>query len=220
MNNIYRVIDESHILEILENNPYKFVVVTFTSKQSDFNKKIYKRLISLAKEHTDAIFIYIDVEDYKYIGRIKVNKITSTMIFLKGTRLSAIDGSDPAAIVLGFNQLLSRKNDLVNDKPQEVMQQQISIDKNVSAPQQTIQQEYIPPHDNFSHRQMMQKEQFDNALKMKQFYEQRKAQMSPQIQNQIQQLQKETIDENNISNLIDKIDTVCKIKKEQEKLIN
>jgi len=65
MSNIYRVIDEEHLIEILENNRFKIVLTIYTSKVNDVNKTLKNFLIDIASSNNDAIFIYIDMDNFQ-----------------------------------------------------------------------------------------------------------------------------------------------------------
>ena len=64
-NNIFKVISEAHVDNILKLNSSSIVIIMFSTATCPPCKRIKPKFISLAKENSDCFFIYIDINDYK-----------------------------------------------------------------------------------------------------------------------------------------------------------
>lgn len=103
MNNIYKVVNEADLNEILGDNLMKLVVVSFTSKINDINRNIERCLKTLAKNNNSAFFAYIDVDNFKRSGdglndAFKVKTLATTIIYFKKMEIYRITGNDTMAI--------------------------------------------------------------------------------------------------------------------------
>jgi len=75
LTNVFKVIDEYSLDEILSDNKRQLVLIIFTANTIN-NSEIKKCLLNLAKQHTDAFFTIIDVDKfanatYKYVRTAK-----------------------------------------------------------------------------------------------------------------------------------------------------
>lgn len=75
-NNIYQVLKESDLDEILSDYAQHIVIVMFSSKTCIPCMKIKPRFITMSNEHPDCFFVYIDIDNFddktsKYLGTIQ-----------------------------------------------------------------------------------------------------------------------------------------------------
>jgi hypothetical protein len=94
MSNIYSVIDEDHINEILTNNRFKIVSIAFVTDRSDVNKSIKKTFISLANELKSSFFIYINLDNYQSRGRFELEGVPTILIYFNMRRIGKISGGN------------------------------------------------------------------------------------------------------------------------------
>ena len=98
MSNIYRVIDEEHLNEIFHNNMNKLVIITFTSKINDVGNTLKKCLIELASNFKHNMFIYIDIDQYKNIGKIEISNLPTTIMYVNWIEIYRVIGNDVNAL--------------------------------------------------------------------------------------------------------------------------
>lgn len=108
MSNIYKVINEEHLNEILENNLNTPVVALYTSKLNDSNMNLKKFLKYTSSKIKDFMFLYIDVDNYINNTTIHVKSLPTTYIFLNKRSLCVISGKNTAKITEGINYVHSR----------------------------------------------------------------------------------------------------------------
>ena len=81
-NNIFRVLNEGDLEEILEINKFKVVVVMYSNKNCGPCKKIKPQFVSLAKEHPNSYFVYVDLGDFKITDNKYTKYISGTPQFV------------------------------------------------------------------------------------------------------------------------------------------
>jgi hypothetical protein len=101
MSNIYRITNENDIIEIVEHNLYKLIVVSFTTKQYKHNE-FKKCLIDMASKFQNSIFLYVDVNNYMSSGNLKIYNIPETIIVYNRERCIQIDGINFGLLVGKF----------------------------------------------------------------------------------------------------------------------
>ena len=76
MQNLYQVVKSEDLDEIILSNPNKLIICMFSSKNCPPCSKIKPIFINYSKEHTDTLFIYVDVmfedKERKYLTHIEV----------------------------------------------------------------------------------------------------------------------------------------------------
>ncbi len=116
--NIFKVINEEQIDEIMLNHKHNLIVIMYSSHKCPPCKEYKPKFISLSSEHRDVFFIYVDQNDYK----TETNKYfyefdyTPTFLYFFGLqRVAFIVGVD---IVNIPKTLLSIKHK-INEKKEE-----------------------------------------------------------------------------------------------------
>ena len=105
MSNIYRVIDEEHLDEILLNSMFKLVYVFFTSKVNDTNNGLKKILFNMSQKHKNSMFIYVDVDNYKTQNKAKVDNLPTIVCYFQSQEMFRITKNVPEQIVCLFEDL-------------------------------------------------------------------------------------------------------------------
>lgn len=141
MSNIYKIIDEEHLLEILNKYQMKLTTVSFTTKQDDADRAMKNCLIKLAKEYVNHMFIYIDLDNYKTKNVVKDISVGDTIIFFCYPRYECaakIVKRDVDAVVDIFKDTEAR----IRMKMMQLQQQQNKPPAKQApiAPQQVVQQ--------------------------------------------------------------------------------
>jgi Mg-chelatase subunit ChlI len=113
MSNIYRIVDEEHLIEIVDHNPYKIIVVTFTTQQNHHNE-FKKCLIELSSKFKDSIFLYVDINKYSNKGILRVYKIPETIFVFDRKRIVQIDGFELNQIVNRFYEFEAHTRSITN----------------------------------------------------------------------------------------------------------
>ena len=147
-NNIFKIVNEEHILEILNLNPFKLVTVVFTSKQNDVGSELKKCIVTLAREFANSLFLYVDVDQYTTQQRILIDKIATTYIFFKGMVGAQITGSDVYYIVKSFKTLESQSRHVTQQYLEQlavVSKQQAQIKQQPVMQQPVMQQQPVMP---------------------------------------------------------------------------
>lgn len=249
MSNIYKVINEDHLFEILENNKLKLVMVSFTSKENDVGNKIKKCFIELAKENRDSMFAYIDVKQYNNNGKITIDGLATTEIFLNNKQVFLIQGNDVNLITKTFSkakQLLANiqkpvqqpvappKNPVsvqpkepIKELPPNLIEQPPQMTSvPINMPMQN--QMNMPQQYQFTPQQLYQMQQMQQMRQLQQMQELQKLQHT---QRMAQNQQKHGLSQVNqpvsqqkkareINDIINKLDAIQKTKETEEKIID
>lgn len=198
--NIYRVIDEDHLFEILQNNSTKLVVVTMTTKLADPGNSIKKCLIGLSEKYKHCMFIYIDIDRYKNKGQVKIPGIPSTLMFFMHQARVVVSGNNINEITQAFKDTEERVQYVLEHPPQQQVQVQQS--PYLNAPE--LEHQRQPQIDNINAEQPIMR--------------------PPPILQKLQQNQQNKIpkptDKKSLASVINKVEQVQKKKEEQEKIIN
>jgi len=142
MSNIYRIVDETHLCDIIDRNQFKVIVVSFGNKRTN-GHILKKSLVELSKKFQQSIFLYVDVDQYTRTGIVKVGGVPTTMIFFNKELTVEITGINPSGLNDVFCDFEQRTRHITNqstNKQQTVIQTQ-PINK---VTQQTIVQQPTP----------------------------------------------------------------------------
>lgn len=89
MQNIYRVVNEEHLIEILERNLFRIVMVSFGTKQ--LGGHIFKKyLVDMAKKYPNSIFLYVDLDQYETQRKINLITVPTTIIYFNKNQCGQI----------------------------------------------------------------------------------------------------------------------------------
>lgn len=199
MSNIYRVINEEHLNEILTNNLFKIVLVSFTTKAADATGSVKKCLINLAASFKNSIFIYIDVDNYIRQGIINVDSL-STLIFFQKKIFYKIDNNDCETIEKYFFDSEQRTRNITHNAlfgepvQQPKYQPQLPINSQLSVKPQLLVNPQLPINPQLSIKPQLP--------------------INPQLPVKPQNVQ------NNLSDIINKLELVAKSKEETERILN
>jgi len=121
--NLFQVISENNLDEILSNNPQKLVLIMLSSKNCGPCKIIKPKFVGLSKQHNDVFFIYVDISNYaittnKYFAEYEY---TPTFLFyFNGSKVAFIKGAREQSL---YNTLTVVKQK-IEEKRQELMQRE------------------------------------------------------------------------------------------------
>ena len=116
--NIFQVVKEDHLDEILTNYMQNLVLIMLSSKICGPCKTIKPKFVDLSKKNKDTVFIYIDRDNYevtqnRYFTQFK---FTPTFIFYFGkNQIAFIEGAHEDALIKTI-VLLKQK---IDDKKKE-----------------------------------------------------------------------------------------------------
>lgn len=137
-NNIFQVINENHLSEILENNVKTLTVVMMSSKECPPCKAFKPRFVAFSKEHQDCLFVYIDILNYKNLTNKYTTDLKSTPTFyfyFNETRLAVITGAHDQTI---NNTILTIKEKIEQNK-KEFQQKDAQLSKQKQTEIQQVQ---------------------------------------------------------------------------------
>lgn len=100
--NIFQVLDEQHIDEILEDHQTQITIIMFSSKPCPHCKMIKPKFVDLAKQEGDCFFIYVDITNFKTTKGTYTKALESTPYFayyIHGQQLANITGAHEQALV-------------------------------------------------------------------------------------------------------------------------
>jgi hypothetical protein len=103
-NNIFRINDEKHIFEIIDNNPNKLIVIFFVSSQllRETFGDLKLLLIRYGNEFKNSIFLYVDISNYKTQHNIEIKKIPCVCYLYNGELCVTITDLDYSEIYKYF----------------------------------------------------------------------------------------------------------------------
>jgi hypothetical protein len=115
-NNIYRVINEPDLNEILLDNSHRLVCFVFLTKNADPQLNIKKCFIQMAYENPNNFFIYIDLNSFTFTEkRFTFDRLPTTFYYLDNEEIANVQGNNVDKIYDTFNQLIK----LINQKISE-----------------------------------------------------------------------------------------------------
>jgi thiol-disulfide isomerase/thioredoxin len=121
--NIFQVINESHLDEILSQHVRDMVVIMLSSKDCAPCRVIKPKFVALSKEHSDVFFVYIDKSNYavtqnKYFTEFEY---TPTFVFyFGGNKIAFVEGGHEPSLVRAI-MVLKQK---IDEKRHEFQQQE------------------------------------------------------------------------------------------------
>ena len=154
-NNIYRVINEPDLNEILLDNSHRLVCVVFLTKNADPQLNIKKCFIQMAYENPNNFFIYIDLNSFTFTEkRFTFDRLPTTFYYLDNEEIANVQGNNVHKIYDTFNQLVKLINQKISENKTTVSintnffntpQQQPSIQQPTEQPIQASTQQPIQP---------------------------------------------------------------------------
>jgi DNA polymerase III gamma/tau subunit len=221
MSNIYRVLNEEDLAELIEKNKFRVTVVIYTSKLNDIGKKIKKFLVELAYSYKESIFIYIDVDNFNTRNTINITRLPTSFIYFNRQAFYEIIGYDIEKIKSCFIEIemrgrpitqnfLSKQQSTTNINPQEqikvnyplhqalfnqqqIPQQQMQPQQmpQQQMPQQQMPQQQMPPQQMQPQQQMQQQQMQQQQMQPQQMPQQMQPQQMPQQMQPQQQMQQQ-----------------------------
>jgi thiol-disulfide isomerase/thioredoxin len=100
--NIFQVINENHLDEILNDHPQNLVVIMYSSKNCGHSKTIKPKFTNLSKTQNDCFYIYIDLTNFtkttnKYFAGFE---FTPTFLFyFGGKKIAFIEGAHEQSLL-------------------------------------------------------------------------------------------------------------------------
>ena len=190
--NLYQVIKEEDLNEILEDNIRKLVVIMFSSKDCIPCMNILPKFVETAEQKLDCFFVYINIHKYTDTSKKYTEKLKCT------PRFAYYYNKQELAYVLGQNEKVFIKtlNDLIfriKEKKEEIrrrnlMQTTSQYRTNLYVPLQPVQQQSVvqqqPIQQQTIQQQPMQQQPIQQQ--MQQQMQQQPIQQQP-IQQQAQQ---------------------------------
>ena len=125
--NIFQVIKEDHLDEILTNYMQNLVLVMLSSKTCGPCKAIKPKFVEQSKTNKDTLFVYIDRDNYeptqnKYFTEFKY---TPTFIFYFGNnQIAFVEGAHEPALVQAINVLKQK----IENKKKEVLEKEKTLE--------------------------------------------------------------------------------------------
>jgi thiol-disulfide isomerase/thioredoxin len=121
--NIFQVVDESHIDEILSQHLQELCVIMYSSKTCPPCRKIKPKFINLAKQHKNIFFIYVDITNFQITSNkyFKEYLHTPTFLFYIGeNKVAFIEGAREQIL----NETLQQLNHKIEEKKKEIYQKE------------------------------------------------------------------------------------------------
>lgn len=140
-NNIFRVLNENDLVEILNSYTTKMIVISFISKTSDTNCGIKKALVKLSQENPENIFLYIDVHNYLQTNSILINHIQgvpTTFFYYANEEIACAKGNHISDIVDTFYLLIKKISPSQEQKDHQDSPHEIAFKKLNEVKQQLL----------------------------------------------------------------------------------
>lgn len=126
LNNLYRVVHENDLDEILLENAHRLVAIMFVTKTIDAQLQLKKCLMQLASENPNNFFVYIDVNSYTTTNNRltkKIEKMPSTYLYLDNEEAACVQGNQPKLIYETFLQLAKKIEEMNGNENTVVINQ-------------------------------------------------------------------------------------------------
>ena len=117
--NIFQVINEPHLDEILSNHMRDLIVVMLSSRNCEPCKLLKPKFVVLFKQHKDTFFVYIDKNNYVTTQNKYFNEFQYTPTFLfyfGGGRIAIVEGGYEKSLIqtlLILKQKIEEKNKML-----------------------------------------------------------------------------------------------------------
>jgi hypothetical protein len=125
--NIYQVIDERDIDEILRANTNKLVVMMFSMIGCSSCKEMKPLFVNMSKQHTESIFIYVCINKFNETDKKYTNWVQyypSFSYYFKLNEISRFTGGDFNKLIQTFSYLKIEINKNIQlNSPQQIYQQ-------------------------------------------------------------------------------------------------
>jgi len=128
--NIFQVINETHLDEILSQHVKSLIVVMLSSKNCGPCKTIKPKFVALAKHHQDMFFVYIDRTNYDVMNNkyFADYQFTPTFLFyFGGNRVAFFEGAHEESLV----KIVTILKQKIEDKKQEMLQKEQMIENQI-----------------------------------------------------------------------------------------
>ena len=128
--NIFQVINETHLDEILSQHMRDLVVIMLSSKNCGPCKTIKPRFVELSKQHKDIFFVYVDRTNYDVMENKYFADYLFTPTFLfyfGGNRVAFIEGNHEESLIK-IIMILKQK---IEEKRQEILQKEKTIENHI-----------------------------------------------------------------------------------------
>ncbi len=149
-NNIYQILREEDMTEILEDNAGSLVVTMYSSKQCKPCVVFKPTFVETAKKYTDCIFVYIDIKRYesptpsKFLSTI--DKTPTFAFYYNNRELVAVEGVSKFEGTLNFvlEKVNSVKEEKRRQREQEQQQQRDLVQQRLLSQSQAVAQQVQP----------------------------------------------------------------------------
>lgn len=151
--NIFQVIKETHLDEILRDHSRNLVIVMYSTKDCVFCKEIKPKFVNLSKTYTDSFFVYVDGTNMTYTNNKYFAEYTHVPVFIfyfGQTKLASIEGANEEKLIYFIN-LFRQK---IDEKKKEMLEKEKLLQSNntqlpnTSTDQQTQQDNNKQPENN------------------------------------------------------------------------
>lgn len=115
LNNIFKVLNETDLNDVLNNHKYNIVIMMFSSDKCQSCKIIKPFYINMSKHFNNEIFIYIDVDNFVHTSNKYINNVDviPKFIFLYNLQeIASVGGSDKNLLIDTLNEIIGRLNTL------------------------------------------------------------------------------------------------------------
>lgn len=203
-NNLYQIDYEPYLDEIIECNKFKLITIIFSADMPIMpvnNNRSIKKLLTryLSKIHTDVIFIYVNLSNFKVTESKYARNITPAMLpltnFFWNNSLLTYIAKTEAYIIINVIDKLKQKINMLENKLQE--NQSISQTQQQQQPTNQESPNVIPvkvnPQEILQHEQIPNEQTIGiNEINTKPKDEPIKSELDQEliIQNQLRQQQK------------------------------
>ncbi len=140
MTNIFKIINESSLTEIIDEKALTVIIIMFGSKKCVYSKDIKPKFIELSKEYPEFFFIYVDMMDYKITENIytediiddKTGKITTPIFkfILNHDLLTIIPGAQYTVLKKTTNDIYTKINKIKKQNEMNELNEEINVNIN------------------------------------------------------------------------------------------
>jgi|688.fasta_scaffold406575_2 thiol-disulfide isomerase/thioredoxin len=126
--NIFQVVNENNLTEILTNNIQKLVVIMLSSKDCNPCRQIKPKFVELSKQNKDTFFVYIDRTNYLFTNDKYFSEYQYTPTFLfyfGGNKIAFVQGAHEQPLVKTL-AILKQK---IEEKRQEMIQREKELEQ-------------------------------------------------------------------------------------------
>jgi thiol-disulfide isomerase/thioredoxin len=150
VNNLFQVLKEPDLDEIIEDHPENIVLIMFSSKTCGPCMSIRPKFISMANENPDCFFVYVDIPSFQNTTGKYTSNVEGTpnfVFFFNTQQIASVMGAQEETLVATLRHLKMKIQEMKRATQERMMEQKNPSDQ-VPTQVMKAQEQALPPTQN------------------------------------------------------------------------